>query len=154
MNHTAPASIPDSGLNYRLKPTFEAVRETLLRVTGDCSRAGLSSALTERIELVVAEALNNVVEHGQLCIDSGYIQLFVSQIDRTMLIKIRDTGAPMPGLVLPDGRPPQMSGPIEDLPEGGFGWFIIKSLADGLGYTRSDGWNELEIRISASNAAA
>ena len=53
------------------------------------------------------------------------------------------------GLVMPDGQLPKgrrLGGPgvaLEDLPEGGFGWHLIRSLCADLTYSRVDRQNRL-----------
>jgi len=66
--------------------------------------------------------------------------------------ELRDNGRPMPRGRLPrtamPGLPPQ-PGPetLESLPEGGFGWFLIRTLARDLCYSREMGTNRLVLRI-------
>lgn len=37
---------------------------------------------------------------------------------------------------------------LKDMPEGGFGWFIIKDLAKDVAYTRTLDTNRLDLRIA------
>jgi serine/threonine-protein kinase RsbW len=60
---------------------------------------------------------------------------------------------------MPDGRPPigSYAGPaviLDDQPEGGFGWFLIRSLARELEYRRTDGENVLTFRIAVMGVSA
>jgi serine/threonine-protein kinase RsbW len=95
-------------------------------------------------EIVLAEILNNVVEHAYAD-RAGEIELGVLRAGGSLFCKVVDTGRPMPG-----GKPPDpVLSPAEELPEGGFGWFLIRSLAQDLDYRRLNGRNEICLRLPA-----
>ncbi|WP_126978958.1 ATP-binding protein [Frigidibacter oleivorans] len=100
------------------------------------------------VEIVLAEALNNVVEHAYAGND-GRIALRLTVAPREVRIRIGDSGRPMPGLVLPRGLCPHrlLHGDVCDLPEGGFGWLLIRELASGLRYRQQDGRNLLRLVV-------
>ena len=52
----------------------------------------------------------------------------------------------MPDHTLPMGLP-QPIGVDKDLPEGGFGWFLIRSLTENLTYRRIDARNHLSFQL-------
>lgn len=111
------------GLNAALGPLPQAERDTA--------------------QTVLAEVLNNIVEHAY-AERQGDIVLEL-HVDPTGLVcHVTDHGAPMPDECLPSGRPPCP----QDLPEGGYGWFLIRSLARDLTYRRVDGQNQLSFRIA------
>jgi serine/threonine-protein kinase RsbW len=57
---------------------------------------------------------------------------------------IVDSGVSLPDGVIPAGLLPGMADvALEDLPEGGFGWYLIRSLTRDLAYTRDQGVNRL-----------
>lgn len=59
-----------------------------------------------------------------------------------------DQGAPMPGGTLPEGSQAGRTGlALADLPEGGFGWHLIRSLTRDLAYTRVAGTNRLSFLL-------
>lgn len=101
-------------------------------------------------ELVLAEVLNNVVEHAYSAVP-GMIEVEVQRTPNRLRFHISDTGLPMPGAEPPPGRLPDIAA-FEDLPEGGFGWFLIRCLAEDLRYSREDGSNRLSFHISVDNA--
>jgi serine/threonine-protein kinase RsbW len=39
---------------------------------------------------------------------------------------------------------------LMDLPEGGFGWFLIKDLAKDVVYARVEGENRLQLRVAVA----
>jgi serine/threonine-protein kinase RsbW len=92
-------------------------------------------------QIVLAEALNNIVEHAYAS-HSGEIEITLSLKPKQLICKIVDNGLPMPNGVLPEGK----LKPIEEmneLPEGGFGWHLIRTLSQDLSYCRIQGRNHL-----------
>jgi serine/threonine-protein kinase RsbW len=140
-----------------------------LRVPGDPLgvRAGLSAACAAlaaagvaepelgAAEIALAEVMNNIAEHAYAA-GPGPIALRIGRCDATgaLVVVLLDCGAAMPGLRLPPGEPPLLDGPADDLPEGGFGWFLIRSLAADLDYRRRAGCNRLRFRLGAQSAPA
>jgi serine/threonine-protein kinase RsbW len=53
----------------------------------------------------------------------------------------------MPDLQIPFGGSVDPAAPLSEMPEGGFGWLIIRQLARDVSYTRQDGVNHLSFRI-------
>lgn len=125
---------------------FDTTRRTLTQVVQTLRDQGLSDVEVGSVELVLAEALNNIVEHAYAdrC---GNIELRIMQHECGMAFKILDEGKPMPNGAAPIGMAPAVEVPAEDLPEGGFGWFLIRELAKDLTYERKDARNELSFRM-------
>lgn len=100
-------------------------------------------------EIVMAEALNNIVEHAYA--DSqdgaGEIEISVGLDSDGLECCIADRGRAMPNLQLPAGAPHLLTDD-SDLPEGGFGWFLIRSLVQDLQYSRQDNQNQLRFRVA------
>lgn len=111
----------------------------------------LSADCLSTAEIVLAEALNNIVEHAYAQ-SSGQIEVEVWRGDGALRFHIRDSGLPMPNATLPSGLLPPL-GALEDLPEGGFGWFLIRSLAQDLAYRREGGQNRLSFDLPMTDAA-
>lgn len=102
-------------------------------------------------EIVLAEVLNNIVEHAY-CTCPGDIDIALQLTPCALVCTIIDTGAPMP-----DGRPPagglrDYAG-MDDLPEGGFGWHLIRAMSTDLHYSRENNCNRLEFRLPTTQSA-
>ena len=128
--------------------TPDAVRTALAEARKNWATEGLGEDMVTTAELVLAEALNNVVEHAHAGRLGGQVVLKTNFVDGALECVIRDDGVPMPGLKMPKGRLPDRGRGLRDLPEGGFGWYMIKSMTDGLAYERRGGWNQLDFVIS------
>jgi serine/threonine-protein kinase RsbW len=140
-------------------PTDTATR---LTIPGDslAVRAGLRSLFDTILlrsltaddrgaaEIVLAEALNNIVEHAYSN-SHGEIDITLQLRQTELICTIVDTGKPMPDNSLPEGCLAPL-GAVQDLPEGGFGWHVIRILSKDLHYQRKDGRNQLSFRLDTT----
>jgi serine/threonine-protein kinase RsbW len=97
------------------------------------------------VQIALAEAVNNIVEHAYFDIEDGEISIQCDLSPEELQIRISDTGPPLPDGQLPVGLPADISGPLETLPEGGFGWHLIRELTCRLHYERQAGSNQLSL---------
>ncbi|MEO0991902.1 MAG: ATP-binding protein, partial [Pseudomonadota bacterium] len=102
----------------------------------------------DTVELVLAEVLNNVVEHAYAEINPGFINLNLAVEPDGLHVEVVDVGAPMPNGEPPMGCAPDPEVELSDMPEGGFGWFLIRDLARDLTYERRDRANHTSFRIA------
>jgi serine/threonine-protein kinase RsbW len=126
----------------------------------DAVRIGLSQALAElspldlntdeagTVELILAEALNNIIEHA-LAATHGEttIEIHANHDAHGLRLAVVDQGAPMPASKTPDGRAPSLDVATLDMPEGGFGWFMIHTLAQDVQYSRIGTTNHLSLLL-------
>ncbi len=107
--------------------------------------SGVPASRAGDIKIALAEAINNVVEHAYAGVKREKVQIHCRICKEALEVQILDTGKPMPGLEPPDGSPPSIETPRQDLPEGGFGWFLILQLASKVRYEKQDGHNCLRL---------
>lgn len=127
-----------------------AVREGLQALFGTAMLSSLPVAARGKAEIVLAEVLNNIVEHAY-AEKSGRIDLILELQPPDLFCLIEDYGLPMPGDVLPAGR----LRPLTDhnnLPEGGFGWHLIRTLSRDLHYQREGARNRLRFRLDVGQS--
>lgn len=129
--------------------TFGSVSDTLREVTKTLRLLGFSTEDCGSTELVLAEVLNNIVEHayGEAV---GPIDLRISTGAGGLFCVIRDRGVALPDGKMPMGQAMGDFTGLEDLPEGGFGWFLIRELARDLLYRRIGNENQFSFRIDVS----
>jgi len=128
-----------------------AVREGLRALFDTAMLRALPLAARGTAEIVLAEALNNIVEHAYDD-GSGRIDLLVRLQPPDLLCQIEDRGKSMPGDALPIGKLRPFSS-FDDLPEGGFGWHLIRTLSRDLKYQRDEGRNCLRFRLGVEQSA-
>ena len=138
---------PRTELRVLFPSCFFSVRDALLTTMGGLSHLRLGPDDTATIELVLAEVLNNVVEHAVGDGNPGLIELHLRPCGDSLHCIVFDNGTQFP-----EGRPPTMScpwiaRPADESPEGGFGWFLIHTLSRDLSYERVEGRNRLSFCI-------
>lgn len=152
MHEDRPSSPMETPLCLTVQSDPLAVRAALLELTDGLIRRGVPGAALGSIELVLAEVLNNVVEHAYAR-GTGPIEITLTPTGRHLQCRVCDQGRGMPQNALPKAAEIAVDGPIADLPEGGFGWTLIHKLADDIAYTRAGDTNRLTFRIPTQAAA-
>jgi serine/threonine-protein kinase RsbW len=123
-----------------------AVRAALRSLSSTLLVQRLPKEARGSAEVVLAEALNNIVEHAY-AVDGGDIEITLQPAPGGLACLIVDCGRPMPDGQLPAGVLPAAD--PADPPEGGFGWHLIRALSQDLHYARADGRNRLSFRLVA-----
>jgi len=125
-----------------------AVRQALQKIFVGLNPLALNAEEISTIELVLAEALNNIVEHAYPdALVQGAIHIRCRAKADGLHFTIIDQGNPMPNGQLPQGIPQNIDTELADLPEGGFGWCLINDLAKDVHYQRIGRENRLDLRI-------
>ena len=125
----------------------ESVSKSLRMVANTGMMLRLAQDHRGMVELVLAEALNNIVEHAcdRQC---GKIYMLLNLGPQDLHCRIEDNGRPMSDGSLPSGEL-QLFDPSGEVAEGGFGWFLIRTLSHDLNYRRIGERNQLSFRINA-----
>jgi serine/threonine-protein kinase RsbW len=128
-----------------------AVRETLKQVLTGLGPLAMDADELATVELVLAEAMNNIVEHAYPEADAqGPIRIGCTHKVNGLHFTIVDEGKPMPGGQMPIGLAQNVDVDPLDMPEGGFGWFLIRDLAKEVRYQRVGQDNQLDLRIAVA----
>ena len=138
-----------------IEASLPQVRQSLIDIHDRFDRKVPDDALG-RMELVLAEVLNNIVHHGtgagkepgdETAAPSRVtVHVTVTGHDGGLACAVVDDGSAVPHdcLLVPDTRP----GPeIAAIHAGGFGWFIIRDLTRSLFYYREGPRNVLCFNI-------
>lgn len=135
-------------IHIELKGTPQEVRNALETLRHKLTAEEFAACNAGVLEIVLAEVLNNVVEHALAGRADGQIGVFCNYADSCWFVEVRDNGSEMPGQTLPDGKMPDVETDLLDLPEGGFGWGLVHTLAEDIAYQRhASGHNELSFRV-------
>lgn len=135
-------------LSARYSGTPQGVREALAEVASGLRGLNAGDEEVFSAELVLAEALNNVVEHALAEVDDATFSVEMRRGARGVFFEVSDPGKPMPDGETPIGEAPIVASATGDLPEGGFGWFLIRELARDLTYRRDGARNMLNYRLA------
>ncbi|WP_232962567.1 ATP-binding protein [Paracoccus tegillarcae] len=128
------------------------VRDTLAAIRRRFA-AEIDEDALGRLELVLAEVMNNVTEHGPrgdtTAPDAPVIHLSIVRHEGGLSCSITDDGVSLPdSCLLP--RPIPDTAAL-DLPEGGFGWFLIQDLTQELYYYREETRNFLAFHLPVTD---
>lgn len=137
---------PPIRIRLQLASDPQAVRDGLRQLLTTTPLCTLSDDLRGTAEIVLAEVLNNIVEHAYAQ-SAGQIDLTLDYEHPTLSFEVVDSGLAMPSGKLPGGELTAIDD--ADLPEGGFGWFLIRSLTRGLVYHRRMERNTLAFWLEA-----
>ncbi len=141
-----------SQFSWQLSSTPHEVRRVLSKATKAMCDFGVNSDDRITAELVLAEVLNNVVEHAYAETDNGLILVGLALTGSGMTLTVTDNGHEMPGGEVPPKRPSPPPNLLDqaDLPEGGWGWQVIHDCASTLTYQRKEDTNRLQITLDAT----
>lgn len=133
--------------------SFPATPEDVSRKLCDLGKSfeaeGFPQSLCDNVMLVLGEVCNNIVEHAVERPDRD-IGLRITEVRGRLHIETRDRGNALPARLLGTPDLPDLGNSIDDLPEGGFGWFIIHSLVDDMTYERDKGMNCLSFSVACT----
>ncbi|MBK4214462.1 ATP-binding protein [Paracoccus caeni] len=132
----------------------DAVRAALTDIRARFGGA-VDAGTLGRLELVLAEVMNNVAEHAGFGDQTAparlpWIHVTVVRHDSGIACAITDDGISLPEECL---APRSMPAPdSDDLPEGGFGWCLIQGLTQSLCYYREKHRNFLAFSVPMEQA--
>lgn len=127
--------------------TQSGAREGVVGVVSELAHEGLEREALGTVEIVLAEVINNIVEHAYSKKESGSVQVHYCLTQEALRVRVLDEGDALPNEKLPQGVLPSLDVAQEDLPEGGFGWSLIRALASDVRYNREAGQNRLALRF-------
>lgn len=140
-----------TGLRDKFKMSFRATeseaRQAIAAISDRLRSSELARDRADEVEIALAEAINNVVEHAYAHTEPGLIRILCSLRRAHLDIRICDTGSALPHNRLPPGLAADVSVARADLPEGGFGWFLIRELTSDIRYDRCGLINHLSLRF-------
>lgn len=133
---------------HRFRAHPEVIRSTLIELN-QMMKPHIFPDLLHRSELVLAELLNNIAEHGQPEGENSGIFIRMSVASQTdgISCEVRDNGKVLPETCLTAGLPD-----ITAYPENGFGWFLIKQLTQSLAYSRCGRQNVIAFTVPVTPA--
>ena len=120
---------------------FGSVRYVVQDLCAQLSTCAIATDAIANVELVLAEVLNNITEHG--CSKTHKSNQYCVRWRQTkmhLFVQIEDQAPPLP-LALVHNEP--VPADPFSLPEGGFGWGLIHMVSDQLRYKRRDNRNYL-----------
>ena len=134
--------LKESDFQIELNPDFSEVAPACKKLLSFAKKHCSNVPDADNFELVICEALNNVIEHGHLMLNQDRVTVRLFTQDEDWIVTIIDSGVKYD---LPQSAPfeEMVDVPLNDLPEGGLGWALIKSITKKVTLERSLGRNYL-----------
>lgn len=143
-----PASL---SVHYEFVSDPEVVHSILQRAMDDLDICKPSADDKANVEIVMAETINNIIEHAYQFERNQPVEVALKEHSGHLTIAFVDEGRPMPFGQIPVEKPRNIDCSPNDLPEGGFGWQIIRSLSESVCYSRKGGRNLLKLKLTLSD---
>lgn len=128
-----------------IESNFSAIRKASELLSCYCTEHHISPEMSGQLELMMVEALNNVIEHAYEGNDGHHVHIELIDNEQQTVICIEDSGLSANNLL----ENQTFDLPDEDfLPEGGWGLPLIQVLADTIDYTSKNNKNRLTLTKS------
>lgn len=141
----------NTNFNCRFEGTFENVSHAGSAIYAICKDRKIQSDICDDIQLGVVEALNNIVEHAFQNQEEREISLSLSFSEKEIIIELEFKGTMF--------IPKEISlidfdkDDLQNLPEGGFGLFLINELMDRIDYEAHEEKNIIRmVKNNSKNA--
>ncbi len=128
----------------KVPATWEQIDRLMAFVDEIERRTRFSDEQCYLLRLVIEEIATNIIKYGYANRTPGPIDIACAEEAGTLRITIRDRGQPFDPR---DAPAPNFGGDPRDREPGGLGLFLIRELADQIGYRHNprSSWNELTI---------
>jgi|YelNatPaOPRAMG01_1025707.scaffolds.fasta_scaffold01323_20 serine/threonine-protein kinase RsbW len=113
-------------------------------VEGFAKSLAFSSKKTQKIVLIMEEAILNVMNHAYSDGEPGPVEIRCWEEDESIVLELRDRGRPFNPV---DAANPDLTADLAERPIGGLGIFLIKKIADDVRYRREEDENILTMII-------
>ncbi len=138
-------AVPERRVDLTLEAAFPNVAMATRAVAGVCALTDMKPEHIDEVELGLAEAINNVVEHAYDGRADGAVRVSVQLFPQVLRIDIEDEGRAMDPRLLVDPQLCFDCGDPGSLPEGGMGLALIRQLFDAIAYESHDGRNRMTL---------
>ncbi|MCK5918104.1 MAG: ATP-binding protein [Cocleimonas sp.] len=127
-------------VNCSITSDFSEVRKLSSELQYFCDQEQLNSDISGVLELILVEAVNNVIEHAYDNKPGFPIDVKFEAFLTKVVICIKDQGLAVPDVVRNRDAKTDMPN-ITELPEGGWGLGLIYTLADDIEHSNKNGFN-------------
>lgn len=130
---------------YECLAVMDNLRPMLAIAAEEMIAHGTETSLRQRLFVVLEELFNNVALHAYETLpDAGPVRMRLLADEDAVHLRIEDRGVPFNLLEYEDERNFEN---ILDMPEGGEGIFMVKSLSREVRYEWINGWNRVDAII-------
>ncbi len=134
----------ERAITLRLDSRLENVALAGVSVRAMAGEVGFAQEECELLELCVVEALTNVIQHAYQGAAGHPVTLHLAVTGEELEMRVHDEGRPMPDGLLERPEPEEPTS-VEQLTEDGRGLFLMRQIADRIGYHHGPEGNTLTL---------
>ncbi|HKJ79743.1 MAG TPA: ATP-binding protein [Prolixibacteraceae bacterium] len=131
--------------NFVIENQIEELSSLVVKIEKLAEEWELSQELAMKINLVIEEAVSNIIFYAFNDKKKHVIKISISVEKGKLEITFRDDGIPFNPL---DQKKPDINLPAEERPVGGLGIFLISQMMDEMHYSRDKNQNILILKKS------
>lgn len=146
--HGTPNISAPPDIHLVFPATEVSVRRALLSLRASLKALAIDELTIGLVAIILAEVANNIVEHAYPLNESGTVTLSCSKTEQGLRFEVSDRGKILPGGEIPPKKDHNLDAEINHLPEGGFGWGLIRDMTSMLMYKRDEDRNILRFRVA------
>ncbi|MCB0163386.1 MAG: ATP-binding protein [Anaerolineae bacterium] len=149
MNWSAPRSPQAESASYTLTLVNQLAELVKLAkwLEGLAGQLGLSGEDAFKLELILSEAVTNVIQHGYADADHGDIEIRVQDQGNRLRVEVRDKAKPFNPLEQAEVVFPRT---LDEASEGGLGIHLVRTYTEACFYQRIDHQNVLVMVLAVS----
>ncbi|MDR2723822.1 MAG: ATP-binding protein [Holosporaceae bacterium] len=132
----------------KVKNNIEEISRVCDTVSRFCVENDVSDEKCHDITLILDEIITNIVNYAYPDDKEHELSVNIDKIGVHITIRLIDSGVAFDPLTVAD---PDVNSTLEERKIGGLGIFIAKQLSNDFKYSRVNGQNQLDIRISTQN---
>lgn len=106
-----------------------------------CNEHQIDESQVGLLELILVEAINNVIEHAYANQAGNDIEVAFNIKDQNIIMHVSDQGTAVPAHLRDGDKMPDS----QQLPEGGWGLGLINALADDVSFSSDEGMNTVTL---------
>jgi anti-sigma regulatory factor (Ser/Thr protein kinase) len=131
--------------HFEIENRIEEISSLAFKIEELAKDWNLSPGLTMNINLVVEEALSNIIFYAFKSEEKHKIKIAISLQKKEIIMEFIDSGIAFNPL---KQQSPDISLPAEERPIGGLGIFLISQIMDKMNYKRKSNQNVLTLKKS------
>lgn len=133
-------------VTWQMKPGMseDGVRQAQLWLRAILAARDVTRERIGEVELIAEELLTNIVRAAMQPAGATRLTMDCTLLQGEIVLTVRDDGSEFDPLARP---PPDLDADIADRGIGGLGIPLVRHLAQTCSYSRTDGWNVLEVRL-------
>jgi serine/threonine-protein kinase RsbW len=146
--HLMPNTPAQPDIHLVFPATEISVRRALLSLRASLKALAVDDLTIGMVEIILAEVANNIFEHAYPLNVNGTVTLACTKAEQGLRFEVCDQGRTLPGGEIPSKKEHDLEADRNQLPEGGFGWGLIRDMTTMLMYKRDRGRNILRFRVA------